>query len=154
VSVKPLLLGVVNALNALDLPEHRTVKYRRPRDIQPADCPMLVVWVEAKVPTPVTTATFDGVVSLGVSWHLAAVKEAQTLVEDEALSVALLDAIELIENEIRRLADVGVPAAPGAWQILPGETLYLPPEMAQGLTEGYVTEAVCRIAEKWEVTGP
>jgi hypothetical protein len=123
-----------------DLPEHGTVKYRRPRVILPEDCPLMVVWLILDEPTPQTTKRFDTGWRIGVSWHEQAVDEAKTLTVDEALSLALIDAVEKIKARFRAIATGGLADVPEAYEFLPGSTRYLAEELAQGLTEGYVTE--------------
>lgn len=143
--------SIVDALatdlnNNANLGTHSTVKYRRPRAILPADCPLLVVWLQSKSPTPVTTEFFDGEISIGISWHVESVQEALTLQNDEATATALIDALEKVEGRIRYLAKNGLGVG-AAWDVRPGESLYLPPEMAQGLTEGYAQEAIVTVTE-------
>lgn len=128
------------------LPDHSTIKYRRPRAILPADCPMLVCWLLGKSPRPLTTERFDSEISIGVSWHLETIVEAQTLERDTDKSIELIDALERIEDRVRLLAANGVDVD-AAYQVLPGEVAYLPPEMQQGLTEGYALEVNVRVTE-------
>lgn len=147
----PIAQDVVDAIAAdLDanaaLATHTTVKYRRPRAILPADCPLLVVWLSGKGNAPQTTQRYDGEIVVGVSWHEQTVQEAQTLARDNTVALALLTALDKIEARVRHygLNGIGVLAA---WQVLPGDVLYLPPEMEQGLTEGYALEVNVRVTE-------
>lgn len=144
---KDVVDAITTDLNAsAGLPSHSTIKYRRPRAILPDDCPLLIVWLQTKQPTPVETQNFDGEMSIGISWHVESVEEATTLVNDEATATALIDALERIEGRIRHLAKNGLGVG-AAWQVIPGESLYLPPELAQGLNEGYATEALVTVTE-------
>lgn len=144
---KDIIDAIATDLNAnADLPSHGTVKYRRPRAILPEDCPLLIVWLQTKNPTPVTTEYFDGEIGVGISWHIESVQEAVTLQNDEATATTLIDALEGIEGRIRHLARNGLGVG-AAWDVRPGESLYLPPEMAQGLTEGYAHEATVTVQE-------
>lgn len=146
-SAKAIVDAITTDLNAnAGLPTHDTVKYRRPRAIMPDDCPLLIVWLQQKIPTPVETENFDGTISVGVSWHVEAVDEALTLQNDDATATALIDALERIEGRIRYLAKNGL-GVEAAWNVAPGESLYLPPEMAQGMTEGYATETLVTVTE-------
>lgn len=126
------------------LREHRTVKYRRPRIILPEECPLLVVWLEAKVPTPKTTVWFDSAITIGVSWHEETVDEVTTLIDNEDISISLMESLERIEERVRVLARDGMS---DSWQVLPGESRYLSPELQQGLTEGYALAVEARVTE-------
>jgi hypothetical protein len=128
------------------LPKHATVRYRRPRAIMPDDCPLLVVWPITKSPTPQTTEVFDSVIQVAASWHVETVEEAQTLIDDEALSLELINAIEMIEARIRHMSINGIDVEQ-AWEVLPSDVLYLPPEMQAGLVEGYHASIVVRATE-------
>lgn len=127
---------------------HTTVKYRRPRAIVPDDCPLLVVWFMSKEPNLETGTTdrFDKTIGIGVSWHEETVAEAQTLVNDEAKSTALIDALEKIEARSHELSRLGAGVAE-VYEILPGASAYVPPEMQDGLVEAVVHELVCRTSE-------
>jgi hypothetical protein len=126
------------------------VRYRRPRAILPDVCPVLCVWLAHMEQVARTTHWFDGTITVGISWHEEAVVEAQTLAEDVDLSRRLIVALGAIRRRLRVLSRTGlaVPAAPEAWQVLPGPVQYLPPEAAQGLTEGYVLEANLDVVER------
>lgn len=132
------------------LPPHLLVRYRRPRAILPADCPALVVWLVLMEQVARTTEWFDGTITVGISWHEEAVVEAQTLAENEGLSLRLIEALSLIRARLRVLSRTGLvdPATAEAWQVLPGAVQYLAPEAAQGLTEGYVLEATVDVVER------
>lgn len=127
----------------VSLAPHTVVKGRRPRKILPEDCPLLVLWLDNKRPRPVTTERFDGIITIGVSWHEAAVEEAETLVDDEELSWRLTDSIEAIEARVRVLSRLGLPPLLGPWQLLPGETT----PIQGGLVEGYALEVTAEVTE-------
>jgi hypothetical protein len=150
----PVEQRIVSALaNDLEdnagLPSHLLVKYRRPRAILPADCPMLVVWLLFDRPAPLETETFQTVATIGISWHEETVEEAAKLSNDSEVSLALISALSKIKARLRALASAGLtdPAVGEAWQVLPGETAYLSPDMAQGLVEGYALEAIVDLTE-------
>ena len=129
-----------------DLVAHNLVKYRRPRAITPAVCPLMVVWLISKVSHPESNVRFGSDLTVGVSWHEETVAEAQTLINNEATARALLDARGKIEARFRELARIGL-GTENAWELLPGGSAFLAPEMAQGLTEGYVLQANVRLSE-------
>jgi hypothetical protein len=126
------------------LPAHTVAKYRRPRAILPDDCPLLCVWLEAKTPTPRTTKWFDSAMTIGVSWHEESVAEVETLVLDEDVALALMSSLEKIEARVRVLAAQGLT---DAWEVLPGESRYLGPEMQQSATEGFALAIEARLTE-------
>lgn len=137
--------ALVTDLNSsASLPAHSTVKYRRPRAIMPEDCPLMVVWLLGKAPTPKTTEWFDSQISIGVSWHEETVADAETLMTNEEVAVTLMNARSKIEARVRALAKVGLS---DAWEVVPGISQFLPPEMQQGLTEGYALEVITRVTE-------
>jgi hypothetical protein len=149
-------MGVVKALiealaddldNEAGLPEHQTIRKRRPRAIVPEDCPLLVVWLERTTRRGWTNMKQESNVSIGVSWHEESVDEAASLVDDETLSDKLIDAIELIEARVREIAREEITLAEGAWEITPGEGRYLPSDMQQGLTEGHAIVVEARVTE-------
>lgn len=145
-------IDVIDALVAdieanADLPEHNTVKYRRPLAIVPEDCPLLVVWLVIGRPTRSTNVTFDSVLTVGVSWHVETVEQAQTLIEDPAKSAELLVALGKIRARVRELSRTTL-GVEHAWEVLPSDTTYLPPEMQQGFTEGYGHEVLVQVTEE------
>lgn len=139
---------IAERVEAVGLPEHQHVLYRRPRTIQPGDCPLLVVWFIAKEPnlTGGTTDRFDNVMRIGVSWHEETVDEAQTLIDNPEISVALMDALERIETASRKMSKDGL-GDDRIYEVLPGASAYVPPEMEEGLVEGVVHEVLCRVSE-------
>ena len=137
---------ITDAVEAIDLPEHTTIKYRRPKSILPEECPMLVVWLRAKTPTPVTTQWFDGTYTIGISWHQDSVDESETQEMDDDLSLDLMDRIGEIEAAIRGLSVTGWDLE-DAWELLPGETVYGEPFRDSGVTEGYSLDVLVRVTE-------
>lgn len=129
-----------------ELVAHTLVKYRRPRAITPDMCPLMVVWLIYKSQRPQTTTRFDSTLTVGVSWHEESVDEAYTLINDQATALALLEARGKIEARLRLLATTGLGVG-NAWELTPGDSAFIPPEMAQGLTEGYVIQANVRLSE-------
>lgn len=127
-----------------NLPSHKTVPYRRPRVIMPEDCPLMVVWLVTKDPTGVTNAEFHGNITLGISWHEETVEEAETLINDPATAIALMDAQSKIEARLRALAVAGLAAT---WELTPGPSTYLSADMSDGLVEGYLLTATARVTE-------
>jgi hypothetical protein len=127
------------------------VKYRPPRALEPQDCPAVIVRRGDKVWVPVGTGhRFNAHLEVIVEYHLPAVDEAVTLVDDETLSTALLDAAEAIEQRIRSLANEENTPAAGPrpwWEIRPGRSAVIDPRLQQGLTEGYAVAAICSIDE-------
>lgn len=128
------------------LPSHLLVKYRRPRAVRPEDCPLLCVWLQDKTTNPQTTERFDSVLVVGISWQVEAVQEAVTLVEDDAVAEALIDALERIEERIRVWSREGVGVLE-AWQITPSGAEYLPANLQQGLVEGYAVGVRVEVTE-------
>ena len=133
------------------LAEHFTVKYRRPRAILPMQCPLLVVWLVRKQPTPLTTEMFDGNVIVGCSWHQATIDEAQQTptgiaARNTETGEEMMAAIGKIEERMRYLAKNGI-GLQECWEVLPGEVSYVSPEMSQGLTDGYEMAVICKVTE-------
>lgn len=135
---------VTDLNNNAGLPAHQTAKYRRPRFIMPDDCPLLVVWLIAKQPSPITTERFDAAISIGASWHEEVVEELETLVQDDAKALALIDARAAIEDRARALSVTGLT---GSWEIYPGASEYMPPENEEAMTEGFAVEIIARVTE-------
>lgn len=129
------------------LDEHNTIAGRIPPAIMPEMCPLMVVWLDTKVPRPQTSVWFDGAISIGVSWHEAVVEQAETLVEDLDVQFALMDALDRIEARVRTLASEGFSTISEVWQVLPGEVRYLAPELQEGLVDGYAIEVVVYATE-------
>lgn len=133
-------------IEALDLPDHDTVLYRRPKSILPENTPMLVIWLQGKVPNPVTTQWFDGLYTIGISWHQESVDESESQEMDTDLSVDLMDRIGQIEAAVRSLSITGWDVE-GAWELTPGETTYSEPLRESGVTEGYALTVLVRVTE-------
>lgn len=130
------------------LPDHDTIRYRRPRAIMPDDCPLLVVWFASKDVSleAGTTDRFDKAYSIGVSYHVETVAEAQSLVNDPEMSKELMTVLEAIEARSHYLSTNGVGVSP-VYQVLPGSSVYMAPEMKDALVEGVVHEIVARASE-------
>ena len=103
---KDIIDGIADVLEALDLPEHNLHLYRRPKSLLPEDTPALVVWLRTKTPSPQTTVWFDGIYTIGVSWHEESVDEVLTQEASEHLSLSLMENMGKIEQAIRAL-DLG-----------------------------------------------
>lgn len=144
--VKDLIDALAEDLDNSDLPDHGTVRYRRPRVINGKDCSLLVIWLQTKQPRPETTELFDSLVTIGVSWHEKTVKEVETLKNNDDISAALIDALETIEARIRIASRDGL-GVDNVYEILPGDSLYLPSGMQQGISEGYAIEVLARVTE-------
>lgn len=88
------------------LPDHLVVKYRRPRVILPEDCPLLFVGLDesGSIESPSGTVRFRSQVPIALEWHEAAVEEIQTLVDDEGLSLRLIDSAKRIQARVRKWA--------------------------------------------------
>lgn len=129
-----------------ELPAHNTYLYRRPKSLLPEDTPALVIWLRTKVPNPRTTHWFDGIYTIGISWHEESVEEAETQEMDTDLSENLMERIELIEQVIRDLSIDGWDLE-AAWQVVPGATTYVEPLRESGLTEGYTLDVLVSVTE-------
>lgn len=127
------------------LPVHTTY-HGRPPALKPDDCPALVVWLDSKRPTPVTTEWFDAIYTIGISYHEASVDQAETLVSDEELKWVLSEARGNIEGRLRALAQTGI-GVDAAWEVEPGESQYFGPPLQQGLTQGYAVECIVKVTE-------
>jgi hypothetical protein len=146
---RDIVLALAADLDAnASLDPHSTVKGRRPRAILPEDCPLLVIWLDNKRPSPATTERFDGIITIGISWHEEAVEEAETLIDDEDLSWRLAENIERIEGRIRYLSRAGLGSLLNPWQLLPGAMdLVGPLPQKEGLVEGYALEVTAEVTE-------
>ena len=151
--------------NHAKLPNHGTLRYKRPRAIQPDDCPLLVVWLVQKLTQGEgnTTHWWTSLVRVAASWHEEVIEEAETLQHDEAEAIRMLDAVEKIETRVRWLSRKGllVPEGAGdhhptveAWQVTPGGVRYEPPEMETGLVEGYAVDILVDVTEGPGEVGP
>ena len=143
---KDIIVALADDMDAnAGLPPHTTYPGRPPA-LQPDQCPALVVWLDGKRPTPVTTEWFDAIYTIGLSWHEASVEQAETLVSDQDLKWSLSEARDKIEDRIRKLAKAGI-GVDAAWEVVPGESQYFGPPLQQGLTQGYAVEAIVKVTE-------
>lgn len=144
---KAIIDAIAAKLETLPLPEHSLYLYRRPKALVPEDLPALVVWLRAKSPTPRTTVWFEGVYTVGISWHEEALDEATSLEADPELAVGLITRMEAIEAAIRELSVAGWDV-PGAWELVPGDTTYLEPLRESAFSEGYTLDVLVRVTER------
>lgn len=128
------------------LPIHTVVRYRRPRAVLPEELPMLVVWLASKETTPITTIRFSSTIQVGVSWHEQSVEEAETLVQDTSIGLALMTNIALIEDRVRAIETAGGLPVPEAQEMLPSGTVY--ETLQDGLVEGYALSVLVRVTEE------
>lgn len=144
---KDIIDRLLTEIEAIEtLPDHNTYLYRRPKSLLPEDTPALVIWLRAKTPNPVTTHWFDGIYTIGISWHEESVEETETQEMDPDLSENLMERIELIEQAIRTLSITGWDLG-NAWQLVPGDTTYVEPLRESGLTEGYTLDVLVNVTE-------
>lgn len=130
-----------------NLPPHNSVLYRRPLAVFPEDCPLLTLWLQQRAFAPVTTNIYDAHTHIGITWQVASVERAQTLMDDPEGAKEQLNAIAAIDERMRYLSVHGWTASggvvPEAYELYPLSTMYVPPimmregEIATGLVEGY-----------------
>lgn len=138
-----LLLDVIDGITDFveentELPAHQTVKYLR-AFVQPADCPMLNVFMLNKVMVPKSTENLDAATVLAVIWYEKAVKQVKTLSNKlgEELSKSLITRTSLIEQTLMDLWISGWAVA-GAYECQPISVDWTPPpNVASGLVQGY-----------------
>ena len=89
---------------------------------------------------------FDGIYTIGISWHQESVEETTTQEMDEDLSLDLMERMGLIEQAIRTLSVQGW-TVPNAYEMVPGDTTYVEPLRESGLTDGYTLDVLVWVTE-------
>lgn len=144
-----------------EIPEHKTVRYKRPIMVIPGeDTPLLSVWLMAKGATPRGTNSYDSALMVGISWQDECVERAVDLMQDPEKYKAELRIMATIQQAIRNLSVGALGASPGhidavgvpeAHTIYPMTVDFLPPiSLETGLVEGYAMTVEVDVIESGE----